>query len=184
MINSTNKPNRGMVLATSLIILLLITLLATSMYANALTQLQMSNHFQLQAKAKQRAEQAFFEAFQLVMLKVNNSDDLTKENRGYYVNTFPLEDINWQDNNLVLSSDLNAKFVIQYSGIAQANSYPYQGESHHLFNVFIYGSAAKQTEFTSRRIIHIKQKQLTTSITSTTSSTSNLIQDKIEALYD
>ncbi len=173
-----------MVLATSLIILLLITLLATSMFANALTQLQMSNHFQLQAKAKQRAEQAFVEAFHLLKLKVNNSDDLTKESRGYYVNTLALEGINWQDNNQVLSSDSNAKFVIQYSGSAQANSYPFDGEIHHLFNVFIYGSAAKQTEFTSQRFVNIKHKQLTRSITSTTPSTSNLIQDKIEVFYD
>ena len=149
--------SQGLVLATNLLMLLLITLIATTLFKNALNQIKMANHYQRQLLVKNNAEQVIVDA----KLYVNNllalNADLTVNNTGYYGSDSALynDDINWQDTNVVLTSANNSKFVLIYMGVQAKLTQPHLGVNYHLFKVFIYSQLNYGAEYQQQQFFAI-----------------------------
>ncbi|WNC67630.1 hypothetical protein RI845_14030 [Thalassotalea nanhaiensis] len=148
---------QGLVLATNLLMLLLITLIATTLFKNALNQRKMANHYQRQLLVKNNAEQVIVDAKLYVKNLLALNTDLTVNNTGYYGSGAGLlnGDINWQDSNDVLTSANNSKFVLTYMGVQAKLTPPGLGVDHHLFKVFIYSQLNNGAEYQQQQFFAI-----------------------------
>ncbi|WNC73345.1 hypothetical protein RGQ13_04950 [Thalassotalea psychrophila] len=156
---------QGLVLATNLLMLLLVTLIATTLFKNALNQSKMANHYQRQLLIKNNAEQVVVDAKLHIKNLLDTNTELNLNSKGYYATDIALfnSDINWQDTNSVLASANNSKFVVIYLGIQAKLTQPSQGVDHHLFKVLIYSQLNYGSEYELHRFIAIPVASASTS---------------------
>ena len=144
---------QGLVLATNLLMLLLVTLIATTLFKNALNQSKMANHYQRQLLIKNNAEQVLVDAKNHIknLLSINN--EVTVNSKGFYASDVAMfnDDINWQDTNNVLASANKSKFVVIYLGTQAKLTQPNLGLDHHLFKVLIYSQLNSGSEYQLQR---------------------------------
>lgn len=146
---------QGLVLATNLLMLLLVTLIATTLFKNALNQSKMANHYQRQLLIKNNAEQVVMDAKSRITNMLDTNTELTVSSKGFYASDIAKfnSDINWQDTNSVLTSANNSKFVIIYLGVQAKLTQPQLGVEHHIFKVLIYSQINYGSEYTLQRFI-------------------------------
>ncbi|OUS30397.1 hypothetical protein A9Q98_05240 [Thalassotalea sp. 42_200_T64] len=149
----------GIVLASNLIMLLLVTLIATALFKNALNQSQMSNHYQLQLLSQNMSHLVTAQAKSYIESLLEDNVDLTVPEIGFYPehSALYLTDINWQDNGAVVSaSSLTAgkgQYVVIYLGKTTKLSEPFIGAEHHLFKLLLHTETAKGGEYQSQKLL-------------------------------
>ena len=155
-IHSSHK-DQGLVLATNLLMLLLVTLIATTLFKNALSQSKMANLYQSQLLIKTNAEQALVAAKNHIKNLLDSNSQLTANSRGYYASDVAMldVDINWQDSNSVLAGENNTKFVVIYLGVQAKLTQPDLGLEHHLFKVLIHSQLNSGYEYHQQQFIAI-----------------------------
>ncbi|KGJ88260.1 hypothetical protein [Thalassotalea sp. ND16A] len=158
--NTANKAiPHGLVLASNLIMLLLVTLIATALFKNGLNQSQMNNHYQLQLLSQNLSHQVTAQAKSYIQSLLDNNVDLTVPDIGFYPehSALYLTDINWQDNNAVLiATSMTAgkgQYVVLYLGITSKLSQPLIGSEHHLFKLLLHTETAKGGEYQSQQFL-------------------------------
>lgn len=148
---------QGIVLATNLLMLLLVTLIATTLFKNAITQSKMANLSQRQLLIKTNSEQVLGDAENYIKSLLAANTELTINRKGYYATDVALfnTDINWQDSNNFITSDNNSKFVVIYLGVQTKLTQPDLGLEHHLFKVLIYSQLPPNADYQQQRFIAI-----------------------------
>ena len=133
----------GFVLATNLILLALITLIASSLFKNSINQNQMAKHFKLQSLSINATQSSAQKIEQLLLDKISGGADLTANSQGYFGSwqSLQIQSINWQDTTNLLTID-GSLVVIIYLGENQKLIDPDIGDLHHTFKVFIKSSIA------------------------------------------
>ncbi|WOH39170.1 hypothetical protein RI844_08090 [Thalassotalea fonticola] len=155
-INSYHK-YQGLVLATNLLMVLLVTLIATTLFKNALTQSKMVNLSKSQLLIKNNSEQVLVDAKNYIKNLLAANTELTVNDKGYFGSDAAIfiTDINWQDTNNFIASDNNSKFVVIYLGIQTKLTQPDLGLDHHLFKILIYSQFPPSAEYQLQRFIAI-----------------------------
>ncbi|MEW6999578.1 hypothetical protein AADZ86_17955 [Colwelliaceae bacterium BS250] len=148
----------GFVLASNLIMMLLLTLIATALFKNSLTETQMATLYHLQLRSHNDAQQAVITITAHLESMVNNNSDFSKATLGFYPKNQPqlLNNINWLDNTRLLSTNSQVRYVINYLGRSTKLTAPKLDIEYHLFKVFIYSKAAKGSEYVEQVFISIE----------------------------
>ncbi|TRX54419.1 pilus assembly PilX N-terminal domain-containing protein [Thalassomonas sp. M1454] len=138
----------GLVLATNLIMLLLVTLVATSLYQNSFVETKMANQQLLKLQSKNNADYAYSNARLFIMDLIKSNADLNIARNGYFPYAFDLSinDINWQDNNSVISSINNSKYVVIYLGQHVKSYGSNNGIEHQLFKIVVFNQLGQGSQ--------------------------------------
>ncbi|WP_371375190.1 PilX N-terminal domain-containing pilus assembly protein [Thalassotalea aquiviva] len=114
------RNQQGAVLAISLIVLVLITLIGISSFRTSVTQTLMSTNSQLAIITFNDAETAIIQAEEAIDTKVNEPGlfDLNTENDGYYDlnDVVDVYNIDWDDDTKVETTAEGDKYIVHYRG--------------------------------------------------------------------
>ncbi|MCP4320849.1 MAG: hypothetical protein GY787_03130 [Alteromonadales bacterium] len=115
------KRNAGFILVTCLLILFMLTILATSAFKTAFMQTLIANNFRFQTISFNNAENALLEAEAKIEENVSSISmfDFSMSNDGYYntLDSINIRNIDWDDEDAVESGTASGdKFVVQYVG--------------------------------------------------------------------
>lgn len=142
------KKMSGLVLATNLIMLLLVTLVATSLYKNSFIETKMANQQLLKLQSKNSAKHATSLAKLFITDLLTNNVDLNIPQTGYLPNKFDLSiaDINWNDNTSVISAINNSKYLIIYLGKHHKKHGSNNGIEHHIFKIVVFNQLGQGSQ--------------------------------------
>lgn len=152
----------GIVLVINLIILLLITVLATSMFKNALNQQQMANSFHLNLSNQQRALQLATKAKSALTVLINDNADLTVNQPGFFASEdeFAQANFSWSNAQHVTLDSKLGKYVVVYKGIFPRLFEPDKKQDHHIFDLFVKSQSNNHSEVIQQHFIAIKQPSI------------------------
>lgn len=158
MIYLPSRQQLGFVLASNLIMMLLLTLIATALFKNALTETQMANLYHLQLTTNNNAKQAIITIKTRLKSLVTSNQNFSIASPGFYPQNQQqlLNTINWLDNSKLLSTNSQVKYVVNYLGKSNKLTAPKLGIEYHLFKVFIYSKAAKGSEYVEQVFISVE----------------------------
>lgn len=149
--NIGSKYITGIVLATNLIMLLLVTLVATSLYKNSFVETKMANQQLLKLQTENSTKHAYSVAKLFIEDLILMGSDLESPRPGYFPYKYDLSiaTINWSDSSSVIKSSNDSKFIIIYLGDRIKNYGNENGIKHHLFKIILFkqlGQGSKHIE--------------------------------------
>ncbi len=156
--NTMKHRQVGIVLVTNLIMLLMITLLASAHFKNSFIQVQMSNHHQLATLARLNVQNTLTVAKSKISDMLTNNADLMTASKGYYPldHQIHIGQLTELSSAQVLQAPPNDRYVIVYLGKSaplaefQLSSGPLN--DHHLFKIMVMSSSAKGTEYVEQQL--------------------------------
>ncbi len=143
----------GVVLVTNLIMMLIITLIATALFKNSYLQTKMVNHHLLQQLASQKTEQALIEARDHITTLLTDASDLSLPSQGIYPYRHELSFTNfdWSNNSELLQASNKSKYFIVYLGKHQPVAD--MTVSKHLFKVIAYSELSKGSSYFKQQLM-------------------------------
>ncbi|WP_371186356.1 hypothetical protein [Thalassotalea maritima] len=153
---TSTQTNKGFVLATCLILILMISALNASLIASVDKQIIFHQEQQGLSPAQHFSVLARQQITQTLTAMVTNGDNLTLDKPGYIGRWQPLtaQQVRWHEQAVALNNHDPIRYLIIYLGDKATSTTPNRGELQHLFKGFIYyhpsgdvGSARLSTEF-------------------------------------
>lgn len=153
----TPVKQEGLVLATNLILLLLLTLIVNALYKNAALQHRMSTHHNLLSGAKNHARQAIDLAKRKVDQMVMDEVDLLQPSKGYYPlnHQLNINDVTNLADDQVLTDNNSSRYIIMYLGKSKKHLISTSITEFHLFKIISFSKSSKGTEYVEQQLFSV-----------------------------